>query len=309
MKRLVFLAVILLCMAAGATAQDDADAKYATGLLKPGTDAPDFVLANPGASYDGTSLRSLRGKYVVLDFWASWCPDCRKDIGKIRTMNARMGSDSIVFVGVSFDKSDEAWRKCVADSSMTWMQHREQKPWKETQISKDYCISWIPTMYLIGPDGRVMLGTVEADKMERMLTQIVKGCCGGTNGCCKKSESQPDSIMAVRYKGGMQALMSALVKNIRYPEIASKVKAEGTVKMTFEVNPDGTIDNITATGCRVTKLQTPDGYTKEETKKLREAIAKAFAREAYRVLKQTDGWKPDAASQCVSMALPVTFRL
>ena len=57
---------------------EDLDAKYATNLLKPGTDAPDINLK----TIDGKqfSLKSLRGKYVVLDFWATWCPDCRKDL-------------------------------------------------------------------------------------------------------------------------------------------------------------------------------------------------------------------------------------
>ncbi len=174
MNRIIIIAVLLFGIAAGVKAQDDADAKYATGLLRPGTPAPDFTISNAGTPYNGTSLGSLRGKYVVLDFWASWCPDCRKDIGTLRRMNRSFASDSIVFIGVSFDKSEEAWRKCVADSSMTWMQHREQKPWKETQVSKDYRINWIPTMYIIGPDGRVMLGTVMPEKVGKALEKIAK---------------------------------------------------------------------------------------------------------------------------------------
>lgn len=171
MRRL-FFAVFALCLTAAAAAQD-ADSKYATELLSPGAEAPDFAVANPGAAYDGTTLSSLRGRYVVLDFWASWCPDCRKDIKEVRQMNARFGSDSLVFVGVSFDKDEAAWRKCVSDSAMTWMQHRELKPWKETQISRDYNIKWIPTLYLIGPDGRVRLATVMPEKLRRELEAIV----------------------------------------------------------------------------------------------------------------------------------------
>lgn len=174
MNRIIIAIALLLGVSVYMKAQDDADAKYATELLRPGTEAPDFTVANAGAGYDGMSLRSLRGKYVVLDFWASWCPDCRKDIGKLRNMHRRFASDSIVFVGVSFDKSEEAWRKCVADSSMTWMQHREQKPWKETQVSKDYHINWIPSMYLIGPDGRVVLGTVMPEKLRKALETVAR---------------------------------------------------------------------------------------------------------------------------------------
>lgn len=150
----------------------DADSKYATELLRPGTEAPDFTIANSGTPADGTSLKDLRGRYVVLDFWATWCPDCRKDIPVVRDMHSLYASDSIVFVGVSFDKDAAVWRRCVADSSMAWMQHSELKPWKETRISQAYNIKWIPTLYLIAPDGRVALATVMPEKLEAELRRI-----------------------------------------------------------------------------------------------------------------------------------------
>lgn len=171
MKRFLTIAIMTLTLATAATAQD-ADSKYATELLKPGTEAPDFTIENSTAKYNGTSLLSMRGQYVVLDFWASWCPDCRKDIGEMRSMYGDFASDSVAFVGISFDKDETAWRKCVNDSTMTWMQHSELKPWKETRISQDYHIKWIPSMYLIGPDGKVVLATVEIKKLRKALEAI-----------------------------------------------------------------------------------------------------------------------------------------
>ena len=73
-------------MLATATAAQDADSLYAKGLLQPGTEAPDFTLPSPDGSRH--SLSSLRGSYVVLDFWASWCPDCRKDIPEMKRLHA-----------------------------------------------------------------------------------------------------------------------------------------------------------------------------------------------------------------------------
>lgn len=300
--RLIVIIAMMAGIAMGMKAQGDLDAKYATGLLAPGTEAPDFTIANAGAAYDGTSLVSLRGKYVVLDFWASWCPDCRKDIGTIREMNARLGSDSIVFVGMSFDKSDEAWRKCVADSAMTWMQHREQKPWKETQVAKDYHVDWIPTMYLIGPDGRVVLGTVMTEKIDSILTRLNQPAKRR-----KAVKSDTDSLVAARYEGGMKALMTELSGNIKYPEVAVGMKAEGVAKIKFMLHPDGRMDGIVATGCRVTRFDDGGKCTKEEREKLRAGIAKAFAREAVRALKTTKGWKADRQSRPVAMTLPVRF--
>jgi thiol-disulfide isomerase/thioredoxin len=135
-RRLLSVALLSVSLL-GVKAQGDADAKYAADLLRPGTEAPDFVIANAGADYDGTSLSSLRGKYVVLDFWASWCPDCRKDIKKIRWMNRHFASDSIVFIGMSFDKTEEAWRKCVADSAMRRSRGRRRR-WPRTIMSTGF---------------------------------------------------------------------------------------------------------------------------------------------------------------------------
>ena len=148
---------------------EDLDAKYATNLLKPGTDAPDINMQ----TIDGKqfSLKSLRGKYVVLDFWASWCPDCRKDIPKVKEMYERYGK-KVVFVGVSFDTDHNRWSDCIANNQMTWLHVSELKRMREAEISKTYGVQWIPSMTLIGPDGKVILSTVVIERMEKALSEI-----------------------------------------------------------------------------------------------------------------------------------------
>ena len=109
-KRTVTLAAMTIMLAVSAAAQQqDADARYAKELLQPGTEAPDFTLPAP----DGTShtLSSLRGSYVVLDFWASWCPDCRKDIPAMKELHDKYGQ-RIKFVSISFDDKKDAWTRC-----------------------------------------------------------------------------------------------------------------------------------------------------------------------------------------------------
>ena len=92
MKRILLAVVSVFLMSASvAFAQTtnveptkDLDAKYATNMLKPGTRAPEFKLK----TYDAKEIKlsQYRGSYVVLDFWASWCPDCRRDIPAMKAL-------------------------------------------------------------------------------------------------------------------------------------------------------------------------------------------------------------------------------
>lgn len=178
--------------AAVQTTVEDDDAKYATELLPAGTQAPDFSLA----ATDGTkvTLSGLRGKFVVLDFWASWCPDCRKDLPKMAALHKTYAAKGVEFVGVSFDDKKENLEKTIADFKIPYTQVSELKKWKETKISAAYKIKWIPSMYVISPEGKVILATVMADKLAAKLAEIFPGCdeqspascCGASQGCCKK---------------------------------------------------------------------------------------------------------------------------
>ena len=175
--------------AAAQTAAQDSDAKYATDLLKPGTEAPDFTLPTPDGKT--VTLSSLRGRYVVLDFWASWCPDCRKDLPAIAALHKTYGTRGVEFVGVSFDDKKESLDKAIAQYGIDYVQVSELKKWKETKISALYNIKWIPTMYIIGPDGKVALATVMADKLAAKLAEIMPGC-DEQQGCCgKKAAAAP----------------------------------------------------------------------------------------------------------------------
>jgi peroxiredoxin len=106
---LLLFFLMLTAIPMSAQMQNDADAQYATELLKQGTVAPDFKLN----TLDGKpfKLSKLKGKYVVLDFWASWCPDCRKDAPNLVRMYQEFHSRGVEFVGVSFDTDVAAWKK------------------------------------------------------------------------------------------------------------------------------------------------------------------------------------------------------
>jgi len=160
-------------LAQTATEQDE-DAKYATELLKPGTEAPNFSLQTPNGKT--VSLSDYRGHYVVLDFWASWCPDCIKDVPNVKRMYATYKERGIEFIGVSFDDKKENWTAALDKHGIEYTQVSELKKWKTTEISKAYNIKWIPSLYLINPEGKVVIGTVMSEKIAAELAKISPMC-------------------------------------------------------------------------------------------------------------------------------------
>ena len=174
MIRLLFTLLFVGALAAKAQpAQQDLDAKYATELVKVGATAPDFKMKTP----DGKTIqlsKYAKGKTVVLDFWASWCPDCRKDAPEVVRMYDAYHPYGIEFIGVSMDTDVEAWKKAIEQYGIKYPQVSELKKFKETDISKAYGVKWIPSMVVVGPDGQVKLSTVVIDKVDNYLKELIK---------------------------------------------------------------------------------------------------------------------------------------
>lgn len=146
---------------------EDLDVLYGADLLKPGTPAPEFSLGDLGGKK--VSLSDFRGKTVVLDFWATWCPDCRAEIPALKAMYAAADPSKVTFVSVSYDRDIETLRKYVAENGMPWVQLFDPAGKKDSGIGADYHVKWIPSMYVIGPDGKVVLSTVVASKVAAFL--------------------------------------------------------------------------------------------------------------------------------------------
>ena len=169
------VAAILLTAASSSYAQfsiADDDAKYATTLLTPGTAMPSFTMK----TMDGKTFRSssLKGKYVVLDFWASWCPDCRKDIPNLLRMYEHFHGAGVEFVGISFDTDRASWEKAVEKYSIPYVQLSDLKKKDESVIGQQFGVKWIPSLFLINPEGKVEVATVLSDKIERRLYEVTR---------------------------------------------------------------------------------------------------------------------------------------
>jgi pimeloyl-ACP methyl ester carboxylesterase len=170
--RLTFLGIIwVYCMCVQAQVVTDFDETYAQELLKPGTPAPDFQLQTPNGKTVKFS-EFAKGKYVVIDFWASWCPDCRKDLPEIIRLYDKFNRYGVEFLGVSFDTDKEKWQNYIAQEGVPYPQVSELKRMNQSEVAKAYGVRWIPSIYLIGPDGKVLVSTVLSYKVEKRLNEI-----------------------------------------------------------------------------------------------------------------------------------------
>ena len=136
--------------------------------LKAGATAPALEMSTPGDAL--LKLSDFAGRWVVLDFWASWCPDCRAEFDAVKELYGKVSPKGVEFIGVSFDHDSEAWTKCLEEQHFQWPQVSNLIKWKENPVSEAFGIHWIPTMMLIDPDGKVAGAALTAKDMETLLS-------------------------------------------------------------------------------------------------------------------------------------------
>ena len=168
--RKILLALLFVLGSCVTMVAQDLDSLYARDLLTVGTVAPDLT----DVEGQTVSLEKYRGQYVVLDFWASWCPDCRKDMPQMKELYTQYSGNRVQFLGISFDTTREALDNYLEKEAIAWPQVTELKKMKESKMAQAYHIKWIPSIYLLDPNGKVLLATVEIEKLTHLLAEIKK---------------------------------------------------------------------------------------------------------------------------------------
>lgn len=173
MKQLIMGVLMLLGLTTNAMAED-LDSLYAQSLLKVGTQAPNFELPTPEGKK--VQLSDFKGKYVLIDFWASWCPDCRRISPNVEAIAKEYQGKDLTVVAVSFDIDKEAWVKYINRNGapVNEVHVSELKKMKESDVAKAFGVQWIPSLYLLDKDGKVLLATVEVSKVEAMVKTLMK---------------------------------------------------------------------------------------------------------------------------------------
>ncbi len=167
MKNLFFI-VLFLCFTISGFSQ-----KIGTEI---GDIAPEIKLPSPNG--DSIALSSLRGKVVLIDFWASWCGPCRKEnpfvvnaFQKYKDKRFSVGNGFTVY-GVSLDKNKDSWIKGIEDDKLTWYHVSDLKQW-DCDIAKVYGVRGIPSNFLIDKNGVIIAKNLRGEKLEATLESLL----------------------------------------------------------------------------------------------------------------------------------------
>jgi peroxiredoxin len=139
--------------------------------LQPGKMAPDFKLPSPDG--DSIALSDYRGKYVLVDFWASWCGPCRQENPNIVRMYNRFKGKNFEILGVSLDKERAGWVKAIADDQLTWKQVSDLKFW-DSIVTGLYAIQSIPATLLVDPDGKIIARNLRGPELEEKIASLLQ---------------------------------------------------------------------------------------------------------------------------------------
>lgn len=134
-----------------------------------GAEAPLF--AGPSPEGEEISLESLRGKVVLIDFWASWCGPCRRENPNVVKLYDEYKEKGFEILAVSLDKTKDRWVKAIADDKLTWLHISDLKGW-QSKYAKQYGVSSIPQTVLLDREGKIMARNLRGKALEAKLADV-----------------------------------------------------------------------------------------------------------------------------------------
>ena len=138
----------------------------------PGAEAPDFTLNDPEGN--PVTLSSLRGQYVIVDFWASWCKPCRAGVPDMKKLYAKYHPKGLEIIGVSDDNNHEAWKKAIEQDQTPWIHVVDEFPVenKPARVGTLWGVHYIPSYFLLDKEGKI-IGKMEHEELAAKLAELL----------------------------------------------------------------------------------------------------------------------------------------
>jgi len=142
------------------------DAKTAKGRV-----APEIVMADKDGKI--VKLSDFKGKYVLIDFWASWCGPCRKENPNVVAAYKKYHDKGFEILGISLDSKKDAWLKAIAADGLSWTHVSELQGWSNTAATA-YGVKSVPASFLLDPEGKVVGKDLRGEQLNKTLAGLFK---------------------------------------------------------------------------------------------------------------------------------------
>ncbi|MBS1612491.1 MAG: TlpA family protein disulfide reductase, partial [Bacteroidetes bacterium] len=152
-----------------AAAQAQKQAVESTAI---GAQAPEIDLPNP----DGKNIKlsSLKGKVVLIDFWASWCGPCRMEMPNVINTYNKYKAKGFTVYSVSLDKEANAWKNSIKSLGMTWENQVSDLKFWQCEAAQRYGVNGIPATFLLDKDGKIVATNLRGAELEKKVAELLK---------------------------------------------------------------------------------------------------------------------------------------
>jgi len=135
-----------------------------------GETPPDIAMASPNG--DVIKLSDLKGKYVLLDFWAAWCKPCRQENPNIVNAYKKYNDKGFEVFSVSLDRNAEAWTRAISQDNLEWNYHVSDLKYWDNAAAKQYGVKSIPTSYLLDESGKIIAMNLRGEILHQKLAEL-----------------------------------------------------------------------------------------------------------------------------------------